>query len=301
MSAVEYRGTIEDGDARSVRDALALALDGVAVTEQRSIEQAYRVASLRGGERLDRLRERMQQLGSERVVAVGRPIDLVPQLLSTIRIDATNVLTVDDIDGMPAVVILGCVSPTTMNGAWRIAELLAGGAVLVTSDKSAGLPVISDALRPGGPQPPRRTRLDLNAAACHAADVAAMLGGFTPVVRLSPGYVPIAPDFSIDSDAWILGSDLIDGAPIGVAMKVSNGYIVHAVSHWWQADNVSTTELERRLVSDVPGLRDIVPAGSPVTFGQLSAATAMLAMLVSGLLLTLDRVELCRAKGDPRR
>lgn len=282
-------------DAVSLRAALALELDGAASASNGAIYDCYRMAASLLGSRLAAVRTQIDGLGDTAIAAVGSQFDPTHRMLSALVIRHVAIATIDDLSPDTRVAFLGCAPCFSPRAVSRVTELLAAGALLVTSDKSALLPPLAPVLRPGSPQAPRQINLDVNHSmwCVEENDPAhAPLSGFVPKVRLSPGSLAIDPAFERDADAWVLASDTATTAPIAILMAVGGGQVLHSVAHWWQEDTVPANHLDSRLVAAIPGLRCGEFEDSDVTFGRLCCAWGMLQVLTAGLTLALRRADL---------
>jgi len=303
MSHGDSSGASEKIDMLQVRAALALELDGESPIDRPSADQAYAIAASLIGEPFDNARQVLNRLGPHGVVVVGHPFDEMHRLLTAVGIRHRVLSSMDALDRFPRVVFLGCIPAVAHPAEQHIAALLASGAVLVTSDKSAGLPILADALGPGSPQPPHECQLDMNRSMWVSSELSwsTSLGGFLPTVRLPPGFVPIAPNLDHESDGWVLASDASNGAPIVVTRRVGGGRVIHSVSHWWQDDDMPMHAVGRRSVSNIAQLQHRVPAESTVTFGRMCAALGMLTTLVAGLTILGNVGEELRVAGESGR
>jgi hypothetical protein len=154
---------------------------------------------------------------------------------------------------------------------------LQAGAIVLSSDRSAGLPLWRDLLSSAAPAPPRRARVGLRVPA-----VGRSLP-LLPAIRLAPGHRPLTSSAGRGAGAHLLAADALTGDPLGVAMPVLRGWIVHSSAHWWQDVSADDTETGSRILLTTPAYRSIGHAFPLVTVGEFHAAAGMLAMLASGL------------------
>ena len=292
MTAVPQRSEPSTDDSGAIRAALALALDGEFEPADDVAETAYRSAVVLLGRRFERVFDVMRHAGGDRIFVAGGQFDPLQHLMSVAHVNYSRFDALEATALPPAIVFVGCLASADRFAFARIPTLLDAGTIFVTSDKCATLPGIEATLRPGAPQPPRRTRLLLNdkrVASRFDEGMIDPLAGLLPSIRLAPGHLPVAPTFERDLDAWVLASDAATQAPLVVSIAAGRGHVVHAVPHWWQDSDVFDTAVERRSINEMPGLRSAVAGQSETTFGQFSGAWGMLVALVAGLELAFER------------
>lgn len=161
----------------------------------------------------------------------------------------------------------------------NLVDYLDGGAIVISSDRSARYPLLRDVLRPQPPAHPRRARVQL----CHDSQSNPDEVQIFPAVRLSPGYLPLTSDVVRAHGVRVIARDALSGDPIAVAAPVLNGWVLHSSAHWWQDAAVDETEAGHRLLLSTPGYRDIGLRFPTVTVGAMHAALGMLLILEYGL------------------
>lgn len=278
----------EGGRARgNLRDDIALALDGSLPEDPSGVAIAYQVAAERLGERLEPGLGMLRDPSWGPLALLGSRFDEIRLFAGQLGVEMVVCNAVSDVPVESRVVIAGCQRSPVVGQA--IERWLDGGAIVITSDKSAGLAPVADLLGARIPGGPRRARLALAGASRESSS------GFDlstvpvlPAVRLAPGHIPIMPRV-INDDGVILARDVLTGDPLAVAMPVSNGYLIHSVPHWWQSERHGKTAVEQRRLREIPELEVIGRDHPDLTLGAFTAASAMLLTLANGLAAALGR------------
>jgi hypothetical protein len=260
----------------SAREQLSLALDGSLPVGEVRASDAFRAALWVERTWIEPVMRHLHEIGRRGVVTLSGPFDPLHRLLSVIGVAHSVASDVADVTPAARILVLGCHQDIGgLNSA--IESLTERSIVLLTSDKSALLRALSGVLRPMSPCPGRVARLEWE------SDVARMFdGGMLPGVRLAAGYIPLDVDES-SSSVRILARDAQTREPLVVVARVGNLKVVHSVAHWWQRDPLGQTEVDARLLSDIPAFTQVGHAFPTVRFGELQAARAMLAGLTLGI------------------
>lgn len=288
MSATSNEQRAGESGSRqpSLRDDLALALDGELPDDPAAAAIAYEAAAALLADRLEPGLSMLRDGSCGRIALLGSRYDEIRLFGGQLGIELN---ACDDVREVPAdarVVFAGCQRSPAVGEA--ITRWLDDGAIVVTSDKSAGLASIAPLLGAGEPVGPRRARLIVDAGrpARGGLDLESM--PVLPAVRLSPGHVPIAPR-TLNDGVVTLARDALTGDPLAVAMPISNGFLIHSVPHWWQCERAGQTAVERRPIEEIPDLAWIDREGRGLTLGGFIAAAAMLLTLANGLAAALGQ------------
>lgn len=264
-------------------DQIALALDGVPSASMSRTLAAYQLAfSLYGG-RFQKTLAQLRALPASAIVLVASKLVKSPQIMQILDLPHTFVESLHAIPESPKVVFLGCQDSASLPEN-EIVELLAEGATLITSDKSALTSPMSDALRPTSPRPARIARVRWLAThdLCmgHPAGIDTHM---LPGVQLPAGHIPVAVDDTTSAQLDVIAVDSLTDEPLIVRAEVGGGRLLHAVPHWWQHDSIARTVVDRRQLSVIPSFASLGARVSDVTFGELQAARTMLCGLMTGL------------------
>jgi hypothetical protein len=270
---------IETHRRQSIRRELEVSLDGEARSNARTSE-AYHAA--------------FAWLRQRQALSVLRTLDereIVFLFLDSTfdRLPVANSLTSSNrayrdvrvSESSRQIVFLGCCSTQDTDVDRDLIDLLDDGAVIISSDKSAELPVLRGFLAPERPSPPRRARVAIDDR-CEMAEVLASLQ-MLPAVRLAAGHVPLTHAAMRTPDARLLAVDKLTGDPIAVAIPILRGWVIHSSAHWWQDACPDLTETGDRLLLSTPAYRNLGRAFPTVALGDFHAAVAMLCVLERGL------------------
>jgi hypothetical protein len=203
-------------------------------------------------------------------------------LLQTLGIDVIPTSALPEGDDWPGVIVVGC-QRTERAGQQRWFErMLARGAIVVSSDCTATVPIIASRLKLVRKRPVRRGRI----APTTGQTWAPLPAGYLPAVRLAPGHQPLARQHR---SVTVLATDALTHAPLVVLAAVGGGQVLHSVAHWWQECDPDTGEIGSRRLADVPAFAELGRRFPEARFGMFSAALALLTSLISGIDLALDR------------
>jgi hypothetical protein len=172
--------------------------------------------------------------------------------------------------------VIDCVHRRDAALASEVMDLLRDGAIVVTSDRTAGLSILRELLDPGVATPIRRARVQI-------ADGQAYTFPLLPAVRLSPGYLPMTSAVRRARGGRVIATDALTGETIAVVIPVLRGWIMHSSAHWWQDALVDESAVERRSLHTIPGYARVAERFPFVTAGAFHAALGMLAALSYGL------------------
>lgn len=252
---------------------LALEVDGVALTVGVGPDAAYRAAFETLSEVERGALTRLSQAGPIR--AGGGLFDDLAALLRLLGCSVSEPKAGDELFDGAWMVAIGCPHRSFDLSTDTVERFLAGGGLLLTSDKAARLPALAALLPTRKPQGPRRARLALG----NVAD------SLLPAVALDAGHAPLDAEW-LDPAAQVLARDVLTDMPLAVLLPVGTGAVLHAVPHWRQMSDPGCTALEARPLHSVAAYRGLVPAApSGLTLGAFWAAEAMLRTLACGLLM----------------
>lgn len=181
--------------------------------------------------------------------------------------------------------VVGCFSHDKGLTSEVLSDYFTRGGVLVTSDKAiARLPLPSCGLYIDEPSGPQRGRLVISRSATHGWDDLALEGGmFASAVTLDAGHVPIDVICEERGDVLVLAHEALGGRPLVVVARVLNGWLVHAVPHWFQTPPGMPTEVERRPLATMAQHIDGFDVPRDASVGLFMVARAMVFTLLSGL------------------
>jgi hypothetical protein len=181
-------------------------------------------------------------------------------------------------DSRPArLVVIGCRHRADIRTVAAIRAALDAGAVVLSADRSAGLPILRDVLHPAAPLAGRWARLS---PVVVSDSVGSQRRGLPPSIWLAAGHLPVQPI----TGTVTLAQDALSGEPIVVLVRRFNGWILHSVAHWWQDDSSRFTAVAQLPTGRAEGCDPDLSLSS----GALSAATAMIEAMISGLLLARE-------------
>ncbi|MDQ3548071.1 MAG: hypothetical protein M3439_04550 [Chloroflexota bacterium] len=279
--------------AHSVRNAIALALDGVLPPDGRDARTAYRAAIEPASIAFDRQLLRLRQLGQAGLVAATTRFDDTHRFLAVLGVTAVSPCSVPELSQWPGVVFVGCLGATDANHNHWIEGMLARGAVIVSSDTSAGLPVIASGLSSAKRQSGRRARATVSPDIAEAVAGAGEWGHFVvdmhPALWLAPGHLPLTHEQRVG--VTTIAHDTLVGEPLVVLADVNGGQVLHSVAHWWQGWQPDSMELGLRYIASIRPFAFLGLAHREASLGSFGAASVLLACLLNGLDIALDMVE----------
>jgi hypothetical protein len=185
-------------------------------------------------------------------------------------------------DDWPGIVVVGCQRSDAAGQQRWFERMLARGAIFVTSDCTATVPIIASRLKLIRKRPARRGRM-VPAAGQRWGPLPA---DYAPAVRLAPGHQPLARQHR---SVTVLATDALTNSPLVVLSAAGGGQVLHSVAHWWQETEPDTSEIGLRRLADVPALADLGSKFPEASLGTFGAALALVTSLTSGLDLALDR------------
>lgn len=251
---------------------------------------AYELAASRMEPANTSILERLNHLDDGEVMVCARSYDPVSMLVARLGVRAVQVEKLADITDPPKVLMLGCQPDAHRSVVHDLRRLAAGGVTIVSSDRTARLPLLRRVIRPQRPQPSRWARVRLT-----GSDIQRIISpsvnsdlSLLPAVRLSPGHVPIHRDVLRDDTVRVIAVDALTGDPLALVARIGRGAVIHSAAHWWQDVEDSATELERLPLSAVAGLHGMAGAGPSVPFGRYASASTILVMLAVGLEWAMD-------------
>ena len=264
-------------------EQIAMALDGMPPAAMARALPAYQLAfSLYGG-RFQKILTQLRSLPASAIVLVASKLVKSHQIMHVLDLPHTLVDSLQSISDSPKVVFLGCQNSVSLPGD-KVSELLANGATLITSDKSALPSPMKDVLSPANPRPARIARVRWSASDDPSTgNTTAIDPHMLPGVYLPAGHVPVAISDAASSHLDVIAVDSLTNEPIIVHAEVGGGHLVHAVPHWWQHDVIARTVVDRRRLNVIPSFAPLGARAGDVTFGELQAARTMLCGLLTGL------------------
>lgn len=285
--------TSDVGERRGqlLRNAVGVLLDGVlppddahAIAAWRAVESAQAEAPT-----LARL------LGEAEAGVVASRCDRVHTVLRALIPEVQCVSNWDAAFHPRGVAFLPCPGLRTFVHPERVYELLDAGGVVVSSDRALEFEPLRSLVPAAGRSGPRRARVDCGPV---LPDMPLL-----PAVELSAGHVSLDAALVGRAGVQLLAVDALSDEPLIVLVPAGNGWVLHAVPHWFQQDAGWFTALERGCVADAPWARDRWRSVGHVRIGDLLAALAMAMVLRRGLAIARgDRGfhEDARVGGDER-
>lgn len=181
--------------------------------------------------------------------------------------------------------VLGCLSRNHGLTSEALADYFADGGVLVTSDKAiAHLPLPPFGLHVNEPVGPRRGRMMVSPRTTHGWDDVVQQGRLlASAVTLDAGHIPVDVVCEERDDVWVLAHEALGGRPLVVVARVLDGWLVHAVPHWFQTPPGMPTAVERRPLATLAHHIGGFDVPSDASVGLFMAARAMVFTLLSGL------------------
>lgn len=276
---------------RLMRDAIALALDGEVSDDGSLAEAAYRAALVPLSSVLGGQLARLRTLAKAGLVAAPERNEIIRLLLVALEIEPVSTMSIPNDDSWPGIVFTGCL-PTVGAAEDRwLTQILQRGGVVVSSDRTAELPILSSGLNVGARQGGRRARMvlrpDLADHLVGEPDQCQLVADLHPPVWLPAGHPYL--DRNQDCDVRVFARDANSDAPLVVLARIGGGHVLHAVAHWWQARQPDTTAVGLRPLASVPAFRELGTRFEGAQLGGFAAATVMLTCLLSGLAVALHR------------
>lgn len=283
---LEYPAT-----GRSLREALALALDGTLPRNDVESDAGYRAAMEPLAIAMRPQLLRFRQLAAAGQVSASARFHITHRLLGVLGATPAASSAIPEDDSWPGIVFVGCLTPVQQADSRWMERMLARGAIVVTSDKTAAVPVISNGLRVNDSRSGRRARVtvgtELASLLTDDGDWNQFVIGMRPVVRLAPGHLPLRREQPIGTR--IIARDALTDEPLVIVADIAGGQVVHSVAHWWQDAEPDTTELGRWLLVSVPAFAVLGMQYREARLGGFGAGSVMLASLLAGLDAALDR------------
>ncbi len=273
-----------------MREAIALALDGALPKNDSETLAGYQAAmsSISTGfpEHLERFRH---QIRAGHVSATER-FRTKNRLLDVLKIAPLLADAIPDDDSWPGIVFVGCRGTKDLDHHRWVERMLNRGGIVISSDKTAAIPVISRGLQLSTGKNGRRARLQLASEhtppVCDSSAWNRFVFDLRPAVWLAPGHLPLlAPQ--ADSTR-IIARDALTDEPLVVVAQVAGGQVVHSVPHWWQYAEPDSTEIGRKSLASVPSFADVGAAHVNAKLGMYGAGSVMLASLLLGIDVALD-------------
>ncbi len=277
-------------ELRVTRDEIAVALDGFAPGHGVQAEAAYRAAVVPLATLMDRPLQRLRKLADAGLVAASARFDNTPPLLGALGVPLIPTCAISETRSWPGVVVVGCLgSRDDAHNRW-LERMLARGAIIVSSDRSAAIPVIASGLNVATAQAGRRARAAVYPSLADRLESGSewgrLVGQLHPAVRLAAGHLPLAREQQLN--AKVIADDALADAPLVVLTQAAGGQVLHSVAHWWQEAPPDQTELGQRPLGAVPSFASLGRTFPEARFGWFSAASVLLASLLAGLDAALD-------------
>jgi 6,7-dimethyl-8-ribityllumazine synthase len=291
MEPSQYRiGRNRRPAIRVTRDEIAVALDGSAPDDEIQAGAAYRAAIGPLATVMDRPLQRLRRLSEAGLVAASARFDDTHRLLGALEIPLISTCAISEAGSWPGVVVIGCLGQNDAQHSRWLERMLARGAIVVSSDRSAAMPVIASGLNVATVQPRRRARAAVYPGLADRLESGGnwgrLVGQMNPAVRLSAGHLPLVREQY--PNAKVIADDALAGEPLVVLAPVGGGQVLHSVAHWWQEAPPDLTELGQRPLAAVPPFANLGRSHPVARFGWFSAASVMLASLLAGLDAALD-------------
>ncbi len=284
----------ESGSHRGLSraDQVALALDGATPLATQRAVKAHRLALHYDRAAFGLTLERLRRWSPRAITAVSSTLSPASRLLQTMEIPHVVVDSLLNAPRESSIVVLGCQNPESVPPD-AVHRAMARGVTLVTSDKSALLEPLRDALRPAPARPSRvarvrRVDLTYDDIPFDPPSDEPSISELYPGVLLPPGHVPVFPEKRPGLPIDILAVDSLTAEPIVVRVRISRGTLIHAVPHWWQQHGVDRTVMDRRRLVDVPAFGDAEHVVGDITLGEFQAARTMIGALIRALRPTLE-------------
>lgn len=291
MEPSQYRiGRNRRPAPRVTRNEIAVALDGSAPDHDLHAEAAYRAAIGPLATVMDRPLQRLRRLAEAGLVAASARFDDTHRLLDALGIPKISTCAISETGSWPGVVVVGCLGSGDAEHSRWLKRMLARGAIIVSSDRSAVIPVIASGLNVAPAQAGRRARVAVYPGLADwlesGGDWGRLAGQLHPAVRLSAGHLPLNREQH--HYAKVIADDALAGEPLVVLAPVGGGQVLHSVAHWWQDAPPDLTELGQRPLAAVPAFASLGRTHPDARFGWFGAASVMLASLLAGLDAALD-------------
>jgi 6,7-dimethyl-8-ribityllumazine synthase len=239
---------------------------------------------------MDRPLQRLRRLSEAGLVAASARFDNTHRLFGALGIPLISTCAIAETGSWPGVVVVGCLGKGDAEHSRWLERMLARGAIIVSSDRSAALPVLASGLNVATAQARRRARAAVYPRLADrlesGGDWGLMVGQLHPAVRLSAGHLPLVREQQ--PNARVIADDALAGEPLVVLAPVAGGQVLHSVAHWWQEAPPDLTELGQRPLAAIPAFASLGRTHPDARFGWFSAASVLLASLLSGLDAALD-------------
>lgn len=273
----------------SMRESLAIALDGKAPTGDDDAHIGYHIAGRILSPHLRRLQAEIGLPACALFTVINGRYDHLDRVLVASGF-MDDPATAASLGGprpasMPPVLLIGS-DPSPATDAVLRRQLNCGGLV-VTSDRSANLPTFETL--------GVRTRA---AAATHVRAVRSVeatgddLPGLAadrlyPALRLSAGHRALLGVAQPEATAKVLVRDVHTREPLVVLWRVGGGYLLHSVAHWWQNETPDRTDLGSRRLRRMPDFRSMTD--SDARWGEFQAGYCLLSCLLYAMRVSLTR------------
>lgn len=274
------------------RDEIALALDGMLPPADRESLAGYRAAMTSLTTAFPRHLRRFRRRAAVGQVSATERFRTKNNLLNVIGITPLLADAIPDDDSWPGIVFVGCRGTKDVRHHRWVEQMLNRGGIVVSSDKTAAIPVIADGLQLAGGRNARRARMQL------ALEHTALLSGGSswtrfvfdmhPAVRLAAGHLPLLP--TQEDSTRIISRDALTDEPLVVVARVAGGQVVHSVPHWWQLSEPDSTEIGRKPLTSVPAFVKLGEEHPDARVGMFGAGSVMIASLLLGIDIALDAV-----------
>jgi hypothetical protein len=285
-------GKVERATTGVSRDALALALDGAVPATDLTAEAAYRAAFSPLSSVMDRPIQRLRDLSAAGLVAASARFDNTHRLLDALGVTPISTCAIPEDRSWPGILVVGCIGATHVEQNRWFERMLERGAVIVSSDRSAAVPVLTGGLSVAARRPGCRARVavrpDLADGLESGAEWGRLVSEMHPAVRLSAGHLPLNREQHCH--AKILADDVLTDEPLAILATIGGGQVLHSVAHWWQDTPADPTEMGRRPLASVPAFAMLGHEHPDARFGWFGAASVMMTVLLAGLDAALDRV-----------
>ena len=175
MSRFRYDGS-RTSATQTTRTAIALARNGASHSGNCVADASNRAAVTHHSDVIPRPLQQFRDLSTAGLIPTSTQFDNTSRLLDVLDVPAIATGAVSEAGNWPGVVLVGCQgSGDAMLNGW-FERMLGRGAIIVSIDRSAAIPIISSRLNAGAIRPGCRARVAVRTDLIDSPDTTARLG-----------------------------------------------------------------------------------------------------------------------------